>query len=67
MSDRYAGFLVSLAADIKDDDAADIIKALMMVKGVIQVRPVVANSQAIIGQDRADVEWRRKISSLLEG
>lgn len=67
MSDRHAGYIVSLAADIKDDDAVDIIKALMMIKGVIQVRPVVANSQAIIGQDRADVEWRRKISSLLEG
>lgn len=66
MSDRHAGYIVSLASDIKDDDAADIIKALMMIKGVINVRPVVANSQAIIGQDRADVEWRNKIFSLLE-
>jgi hypothetical protein len=65
MSDRHAGYLVTLAEDVKDEDAQAIIAALGMVKGVLKVRPVVANPMTYIGRDRADVEWRERIHALL--
>lgn len=33
MTDRHAGYIVTLAADIREDDAEHIINAIRMVKG----------------------------------
>lgn len=46
MTDRHAGYVVTLAADIREDQAEEILTALRMVKGVLAVEPVVADALA---------------------
>ena len=45
MTTRYKGFAVALAADIRDDDAEDILTALRQIRGVADVRPIEADFQ----------------------
>jgi len=58
MTDRHAGYLVTLDRDIREDDAEAVITALRMVKGVISVEPVIADVGQSIAQARSDREWR---------
>ena len=53
MTDRHAGYLVVIAKDIREDDAKLTMNALRMVKGVIDVKPVVAGFEQQIGYQRA--------------
>lgn len=53
MTDRHAGYLVTLDADIRDDDAKAILDALRMVKHVLAVEPVVADPLSKIAENRA--------------
>ena len=68
MTDRHAGYLVTLDEDLRSDDAEEILTALRMVKGVLAVEPIIARpSQEQIGYQRADHEWRLRIYGLLDG
>ncbi len=64
MTDRHAGYIVTLAHDLREDDAEAILTALRMVKGVIDVRPVVADHILHIAAMRVDQEWREKLYKL---
>lgn len=65
MTDRHAGYIVTLDKNIREDDAEFILNAIRMIKGVLTVQPVVSNVDLHIAKDRADYEWRQKIHSLL--
>ena len=65
MTDRHAGYIVTLDRDIRDDDAQPILDALRMIQGVIDVHPVVADTPLMMAQARADVEWRKRIVAML--
>jgi hypothetical protein len=66
MTARHAGYLVTLADDVRDDDAEAIITALRMVRGVIAVEPIEGMSAEImIARQRADAEWRDRLVALL--
>lgn len=39
MTTRFSGFQVTLADDVREDDAAAAINAIRMIKGVRDVRP----------------------------
>lgn len=65
MTDRHAGYVVTLASDIREDDAEAIIAALSMVKGVISVKPIIANLDQQIAQVRVDGQWRERLWALL--
>ena len=64
MTDRHAGYLVTLASDLREDDAEATVDALLQIKGVIDVRPVVANPETIMGAIRRDALWSERLSSL---
>lgn len=66
MTDRHAGYIVTLGADIREDDAEAVITALRMVKGVIAVDPLVFDHDLLMAQRRADDEWRKRIYNLLD-
>lgn len=67
MTDRHAGYVVTLEHDVRDDNAErSVITALMMVKGVISVEPVVASVDIQVAQARARVEFARELSGTLE-
>jgi hypothetical protein len=53
VTDRHSGYVVTLAADVRDDDAQAIITALRMVRGVISVEPVIADIQSLIADESA--------------
>lgn len=65
MTDRVSAFIVTLTEDMRDDNVADTITALSMVRGVASVAPVVADPAVWIAQVRADQEWRRRVYAVL--
>lgn len=67
MTDRHAGYVVVLEENIREDDAAATITALRMVKGVVDVRPVVGDLDLAIASSRVDERWRRALRNLANG
>ncbi len=53
MSDRTKGFVVHLAADIHEDEAARVTAAISMLRGVTQVTPLVADVNHFLAVERA--------------
>ena len=67
MTDRQAGYVVTLERDIRDDDAARIIDALGMIKGVLTVTPIGADTfQESIFLQRWKSELRAKLLAAVE-
>ena len=66
MTDRHAGYLITLADDIREDSDQAVITALRMVKGVLAVEPVPATYELVIAKQRVDREWRKRILDLLD-
>jgi hypothetical protein len=64
MTDRHAGYVVTLARDIREDDAEAVIAAISMVKGVVSVKPVVADIEMHITKERRDSDWRGALYAL---
>lgn len=65
MSDRHAAYIVTLAEDVREDDAEAIVTALRMVRGVLSVEPVVADYAQHIAEQRVDQKWRDRLLALL--
>lgn len=42
MTDRHSGYVVTLAKNIREDDAVATISAIQQIKGVLSVQPVLA-------------------------
>lgn len=61
MTDRHAGYIVTLARDIREDDAERIISAILMIKGVMSVDPVVADVGLHMAERRARQDIRDKL------
>jgi len=67
MTDRHMGYLVTLAEDMREDDAEEsILVALHMISGVVSVTPVVnANGLAIqAAMNRRDEDWKATMLTL---
>jgi hypothetical protein len=65
VTERHAGYIVSLDESVRDEDAEQIITALRQIRGVVSVRPVVEDVQAHIGQERARAELSSRITAAL--
>lgn len=63
MTARFSGFQVTLAADIREDDAEHIINAIRMLKGVCDVRPLEAKSYSPEVM-RGRLEMSKKLSEM---
>lgn len=66
MTDRYAGFVVSLREDIREDDAAAVVAAIRQLRGVVAVEPVISSPQEQITRARVDNDWRAKLYDLIK-
>ena len=65
MTDRHAGYLVTLDVDLRDDDAQAVLNAICMIKGVIVAEPLVADPMGTIAENRARrAIWDRMMASL---
>lgn len=66
MTDRYAGFLVTLEYDIREDDAGEILTALRMVRGVLSVEPApVSPMELHIAEQRVRRELGQQLIAVL--
>lgn len=65
MTDRYAGFVVSLEKDLREDDAAATLNAIRQIKGVIDVVPEITTAHVHIAEARAQRAIEGKILSAL--
>lgn len=65
MTDRHAGYLITLAENIREDDAEQTITALRQIKGVLTVEPVPANLELAIAHERALSELRGRLLDAL--
>jgi hypothetical protein len=64
MTERYRGFTVGLAKDIRDDDAEVIISAIKMIKGVLDVRPISTDGSEIVTEMRIKNALKEKVNEL---
>lgn len=53
MTDRHAGYLVTIERDIREDDAQGILDAISMIRGVLVAEPVTGGIQQQIADNRA--------------
>lgn len=60
MTDRHAGYIVTLEKDIREDDAEAVIEALRMIKGVLNVQPVVSDLHTQLAESRVAEDYQRK-------
>jgi len=65
MTDRFAGFVVSLEKDLREDDAAATLNAIRQIKGVIDVVPVISSGDLHIAEARAQRAIEKKILNVL--
>lgn len=65
MTDRYHALTVVLEDNLRSDDAKPIIDAIRMVKGVVAVRPDVADAQTFAARSLAKHELLEKIWKVL--
>ena len=66
MTDREAGYIVTLEKSIREDDAEDIKTAIRMIKGVISVEPVVEDINLHIAKTRSRQELEIKLFQALK-
>lgn len=65
MSDHYHTLTVVLEHDIKDEDAEPLIEAIGMLRGVLSVRPHVAEFVTHMAEERARRELGSKLLDIL--
>jgi hypothetical protein len=66
MTDRHSGYIVTLTEDVREDDAETILIAIGMVRGVLSVEPVVAESllSQHIANQRRDAQWWKALRNI---
>lgn len=66
MSDRHAGFVVTLDQDLKDEDAEEIANAIRCLQHVVTVRPVVSNIEMHLCREQVRHELMQKLWDVLK-
>lgn len=66
MSDHIKGLTVTLRPGMRDDDAEHVINAIRMLKGVIDVEPLVSGPDHYIAVRQAKFELRDKLESIID-
>ena len=61
MTDRYHSVAVVLKKDVREDDAEFILNAIRMIKGVLSVKPYIADHVAHMAEERAKKELEDRI------
>jgi hypothetical protein len=65
MTDRYYALTVILEKDMRDDDTEKIIEAIKMIKGVLDVKPLISDPTTWMAQERAKRELGEKLWNVL--
>lgn len=65
MSDRVKGIIVTFESDIREDDAKEIINAILMIKGVLNVNTSVRDHNDIMNRERVRSEYKERLWNAL--
>jgi hypothetical protein len=65
MTTRLKGLTVAFAADIREDDAEAVIKAIRMIRGVLDVAPIECTPNDWIERQRVRDELSTKLWDVL--
>ena len=65
MTDRIKGFVVTLAPDIREDDAEPIAEAIRLLKGVISVDAKVAEIDHHFAVKQAKREMQQRLHDVI--
>ena len=65
MTDRLKGCVVMFEEDIREDDAAAVLSAIKMLKGVGDVAPTFADYDDWMNRSRIRLELARKLMEVL--
>ena len=67
MTDRHAGYIVTLERDMREDDAEEsVLIALRMIRGVASVDPIVSGPELHMAYERARFDLRGRMQKALE-
>ena len=66
MTDRIAGFVVSLEHDTREDDVQAILSAIRHIKGVVSVEPVIAEPDMMIAAARVRADLVKRLWKALD-
>lgn len=66
MTDRLKGLIVTLEADIREDDAQEIINAILLLRGVLNVTTSVRDHNDIMNRERVRAEYRERLWNALK-
>lgn len=66
MSDKHSGYIVVLDTDVSEEYSAKIIDAIRMIKGVLDIEPVVTDFNTHAALVRASSKMRDKVLRLYE-
>ena len=67
MTDRINSVTVVLTEDIREDDCEHVLNAIRMIRGVLSVKPHVADVEDLVANQRVRSEFRRKLLEVLDG
>jgi hypothetical protein len=65
VTDRYCALTVVLEKDMRDDDAQGLIDAIMRLRGVLRVEPMVADPETYVAEERARQKLRLQLMQVL--
>lgn len=65
MTDRLHSLTVVLDKNIRVDDAEELLKAIGLLRGVLDVRGNVADAESYMAESRAIEHWRDQLRDVL--
>jgi len=65
MTEKLKAVIVTFEKNIRVDDAEPIMKAIEHIKGVLTVKPIGANIDQDIAEDRVRLDLGRKLMAVL--
>ena len=65
MTERLKAVIVTFEKNVRVDDAEPILKAIEQIKGVLSVKPIGANIDQDIAEDRVRLDLGRKLMAVL--
>lgn len=65
MTDRYFALTVVLEKDMREDDAQGLIDAIMRLRGVLRVKPHVADVENYAAEERVRRELGQKLMEIV--
>lgn len=65
MTDRHAGYIVTLKREIREDDAEQLIAAIRLLSPVASVEPIVADFDHHVAVEKAKWQLREELIAVL--